>query len=134
MFWDRCDQGPESYGCGGTNYICGGGNFSCSVSAHAECPLQTSDSYESGFNVTQVGPGSTQYEDVPADFAGEVCCWCSSASEGIATSAPVPNIANCNAGYLAENDYFSASDAVCSVWSRDLFSTPARLACGLPQE
>jgi len=107
------------------------GNFGCAVSAQAECPFQGSSPYESGHNVTLVDFEGTQYEEVPADYAGEVCCWCGSVSEESATSAPVPNVASCNAAFLAANQYFTPSDAQCRIWSTSHFALDG-LACGLP--
>jgi len=132
IWLNECEYDPTYSVCEGTTYICGGGNFTCSVNANGECPGPVSTVYESAYNTTQITPGSTPYEPVPADYAGEVCCWCSSASELEATSAPVPNLSYCNKEYLLQQDYFTAPDAVCQVWSPFKFYTEG-LDCGLPE-
>jgi len=117
-------------GCVG-DYICAGGSYTCSTAYNGECQVPV---ISTSFSTTQYTDGTTPYEAIPAGYTGEVCCWCASVTLPLATSSPVPSVANCTLEYLEAFEGQSYPGAECRVWSTFTPYTPAgpNTACGLP--
>jgi len=123
--------GTEEGGCDG-HYLCTGGSFSCSISSSGDCVV---DVKNTGSSTTTTPSGTTSFEVVPADYEGEVCCWCATKSGEQAIDTPVPSVADCTPSFVAANVSFIFPDTECRVFSTftPFTATGPRIACGIPE-